>query len=226
MELQNNKAVVICAGIGGWYPHGVRRLEKSLNFVGSPFDTLFYTEEIPGYPGHGDFPYYFKIAAFEEAKKKGYRKILWVDSSFWAVRSPMQIFDHISELGFYMFRSGYNLAQSVNDRALNAVGLSRNDAVNAIEYASGCVGINLDNPDGLRLYNQWKTYMDMGLSKGSRSHGGQSKDPRFLHHRQDQSALSLAMWQLGLSNNKDLDFISYFGGGHNIERLIFFIGGL
>ena len=32
MDLTNNKAVIICAGIGGWYSAGVRRLERTLKF--------------------------------------------------------------------------------------------------------------------------------------------------------------------------------------------------
>jgi len=222
-----NKAVIINAGIGGWYGLGSRRLEKSLNFVGWAGNTLIWADEYPpNSHNHNEVPYYMKIAAFEEAIRQGFTYILWVDSSFWAVENPMKMFDIINEQGFWFFSSGYNLAQSVNDNALNYVGKTRDEAEQQTEWASGCVGINLENPNGKALYEKWKFYMDAGLSKGSRLHDNQSADPRFLFHRQDQSCLNLAIWELGLKNDKVEDMVSYKGTGYNPEKIIWFIQSL
>lgn len=226
MDLSNNKAVIICAGIGGWYGAGVRRLVRTLNFEGWGGSIMTWEDYPQNCPPHNEVPYYFKIAAFEEAIAKGFTHILWVDASFFSVANPMKIFDIINEQGYYFFSSGYNLAQSVNDNALSYLGLSRDEAEKQTEWASGCVGINLENPDGNALYYLWKEYMDCGLSKGSRLHDGQSSDPRFLFHRQDQSCLGLAAWKLGLSNQKGLDHISYKGTGYNPDEIIFFIQSL
>jgi hypothetical protein len=227
MENIGKKAVIISAGIGGWYAQGVSRLERSLLFEGWAGGILTWKDEYPiNSHKHEDFPYYMKIAAFEEALRRGYTHILWLDASFWAVKNPMKMFDLINDQGYYFFSSGYNLAQSVNDNALDYVGLNRDDAEKIIEWASGCVGINFENEDGKNLYNKWREFMDAGLSKGSRLHDNQSADPRFLFHRQDQSCLSLACWSLGLSNKKGLDMVSYKGTGYNENELIFFIGGI
>lgn len=223
-----NKACIVNCGVNGWYGHGSRRLRKSLNFVGWAGDCLIYDDTYPPNTNHvhEDLPYYMKIAAIEESIKQGYTHILWLDSSIFAVENPVKMFDIISEQGYWFFSSGYNLAQSVNDTALAAVGLSRDDAEGVTEWASGCVGFNLDNPDGKALYERWKFFMDLGLSKGSRLHDNQSADPRFLFHRQDQSCLSLAIWQLGLKNGRGLDMISYKGTGFNEKEIIFFIESL
>lgn len=221
------KAVIINAGIGGWYGQGSRRLEKSLNFVGWAGNTIIYADEYPpNSHRHEDVPYYMKIAAFEEAIRQGYTHILWVDSSFWAVENPVKMFDIIDEQGYWFFSTGYNLAQSVNDHALVAAGLSRDEAEHTTEWASGCVGINLNNPDGKNLYETWKYFMDMGLSKGSRLHDNQSSDKRFLFHRQDQSCLNLSAWKHNLRNERGLDMVSYKGTGYNPEQIIFFIESL
>lgn len=225
-----NKAVIINCGVNGWYGHGSRRLAKSLNYVGWAGETIIYADEYP--PNsyrHEDYPYYMKISCFEEAIKKGFTHILWTDSSFWAVSNPVKMFDIISEQGYWFFSSGYNLAQSVNDTALTAVGLNRDVAENVNEWASGCVGIRIDNPDGMKLYNRWKELMDMGLSRGSRMHDNQSSDSRFLFHRNDQSCLSLAAWELGLKNERGLDMVAYWNGGnpgYNKDEIIWFIGGI
>ena len=225
-----NKAIIINAGIEGWYGHGSRRLEKSLNFVGWAGETLIYADEYPPncYP-HDHTPYYMKIAAFEQAIGMGFTHILWVDSSFWAVKNPVQMFDIIDEQGYWFFSSGYNLAQSVNDTALAAVGLSRDEAETINEWASGCVGVNLNNPQGKMLYGRWKQLMDSGLSRGSRVHDNQSTDKRFLFHRNDQSCLSLAAWELGLKNERGLDMVAYWNSGnpgYNPNEIIWFIGGI
>lgn len=226
MDLTQNKAAIICAGIGGWHPAGVKRLERSLIFEGWGGGMLLWQDYPPNSHPHNEVPYYFKIAAFEEAIKQGFTHILWVDASFFAVANPMPIFDIINEQGYYFFSTGYNLAQSVSDLALSSVDLTRDEAEKHTEWAGGCIGINTENPNGNALYNQWKQYMDAGLSKGSREHDNQSKDPRFSFHRQDQSCLSLACWKLGLRNTKGTDHIAYKGGGFNPEKIIFFIQSL
>lgn len=226
MDLTNNKAVIICAGIGGWYSAGVRRLERTLNFEGWGGSILTWTDYPPNCPSHEDVPYYFKIAAFEEAIKQGYTHILWVDASIFAVKNPMPMFDIINDQGFWFFSSGYNLAQSSSDAALNFFGRTRDEAEYQPEWASGCVGINLENPDGNKLYHRWKYYMDSGISRGSRLHDNQSQDPRFLFHRQDQTCLNLAIWELGLRNDKVEDMIAYKGTGYNPDKVIFFIQSL
>lgn len=225
-----DKAVIINCGVGGWYGHGSRRLAKSLNYVGWAGSTIIYADEYPpNSHTHEDIPYYMKIAVFEEAIRQNFTHILFVDSSFWAVSNPMKMFDIISDQGYYFFSSGYNLAQSVNDTALNYVGLSRDEAESVNEWASGCLGFRMNNENGSKLYYRWKELMDAGLSKGSRLHDNQSADPRFLFHRNDQSCLSLAAWEIGLKNEKGLDMVSYWNNGnagYNKDEIIWFIGGL
>lgn len=228
MELHSNKAVIISAGIGNWYAQGVRRLERTLNFEGWGGSILTWKDEYPpNSHAHEHVPYYMKIAAFEEAIRQGYTHILWADASMFAVKNPMPMFDIINDQGYYFFSSGYNLAQSVNDLALSAVGLSRDEAEGINEWASGLVGININNPDGNALYYTWKAYMDAGLSIGSRApNKEESQDPRFIHHRQDQSCLALAAWKHGLKNDRGLDMVSYKGTGYNPDQIIFFIESL
>lgn len=227
MDVTNRKPVIISCGIGAWYPAGVDRLERSLNFVGWAGDQILYKNEYPpASHKHESVPYYFKIAAFEWALYRGYTHILWVDASFWPIRNPMPLFDLINEQGYYMFSTGYNLAQTVNDRTLKHLGLSRDEVEPVTEWASGCVGFNFENPDGKAIYKLWKEYMDAGLSVGARFHDNQSIDKRFLFHRQDQSCLSLAMHKLGLRNERGLDHVAYYGTNYSEADLIFFINGV
>lgn len=227
MELTDAKICIICCGVGGWYGVGAKRLRRSLNEVGFAGDVITWEDQYPpNCPDHNDVPYYFKIAAFEYAFQKGYTHVLWCDASFWAVNDPMPIFDIINDQGYYMFSSGYNLAQTVNDKAVAALNLDRNELEATTEWATGCIGIYIDNPDGKNLYELWREYMNAGLSVGSRLHDNQSNDPRFLFHRQDQSCWSLACFHYEMRNEKGLDHVAYYGTGHHPEKIIFFIRGI
>jgi hypothetical protein len=227
MELTKAKICIINAGIGDWYKTGTKRLRRSLNEIGFPGDILSWEDQLPpNSPPHNEVPYYFKIAAFEWALYRQYTHVLWCDSSFWAVSDPMPIFDIMNEQGYYMFSSGYSLGQTANDKCLEYLEYNRDDLMAFPEWATGCVGINFENPTGRALYRLWKEYMDAGLSVGSRLHDNQSQDPRFKFHRQDQTCWSLACYKLDARNERGLDHVAYYGTGHNPQQLIFYIRGI
>jgi len=229
MDLTQNKAVIISAGVGGWYPAGIRRLVRTLNFEGWGGAILTWEDYPPGCPRHDDVPYYMKISAFEQAIQMGFNHILWVDSSFWAIKNPMPIFDLISDKGVVGFRTGYNMAETSSDAALAHFGFTRDEAELLPEIASGLCGLRLDNPNGQKVYELWKDAMDLGLSKNSRTHDiNDSADPRMKFARQDQTLWALAIHKCGL-NVDDADYVSYYNGGnpvYNKEKCIFFIGGI
>lgn len=230
MELTNQKPCIINAGIGGWYAAGSQRLERSLIYHGYAGDMIFWRDEYPSNcPSHNDNPYAFKIAAFREAFARGYKIVMWLDCSFWALKNPMPLFDIINDNGNFAFRSGYNCAQTCPDNLLTSVGISRDEAEQIPETATGIVGINIDNPDGKRVFEEWSNFCDNGLFRNSRTHNPiESADKRYLHGRQDQSAYSMALYRAGVSFNY-VDYVAYYNSGnpgYNPEKCYFFIGGL
>lgn len=203
------------------------RLNSSLNSVGYSGGRLIYSGRLPeGSPTHQENPYAFKIYAIEQALKLGYKQILWVDSSLYPVRPLDDIINYINDKGFYMFRTGYNLAHSVSDRTLKYAGIDRDIAERITEYASGCVGLNFNKLDSKAVFDTWEQYMLDGQFKGSRSHDNQSNDPRFLFHRQDQSCLSLAMSIWGISMPSDAPNFCHYYGTPQTDQTIFMIHGI
>lgn len=230
MDLTGTKPVIINAGIGGWYAAGSQRLERSLIFNGYAGDMIFWRDDYPPFcPSHNDNPYAFKIMAFKEAFRRGYTRVMWLDCSFWAIKNPMPIFDIINEKGMFAFRSGYNCAQTCTDKLLEASGLTRDEAEQLPEIATGIVGINIDNPDGKKVFESWAHYCDEGMFINSRTHNpSESADPRFLFGRQDQSCFSMAVHKNDVKFEY-LDFVSYYNGGnpgYNPDKCYFFIGGI
>lgn len=192
MDLTANKPVIINASVGGgWYGAGTNRLIKSLNRVGWAGDVLTWIDKWPNDNFDKSCNYNVKAAAFQEAINLGYTHILWCDSSVWALNDPMPIFDIINETGFFFWSSGYNCAQTCNDNILNYFFKTRDEVESWPDVATGIFGINTKISKGMEFIHGWINACHDGVFKGSRLHDNQSADPRFLFHRQDQSAASL-----------------------------------
>lgn len=224
---------IVSVGVGGWYPKGIQRLRRSLKVCGYDGDVLFWEGVLPpDAKPHSEDPYGFKIHALKHAISKGYKRVLWLDASIWAIKNPNKMFEYIEQHGYYCFKTGYNIAQSCNDKALDACLITRDQAEGMTEAASGCIGLNMQNNQALAAWLLWHHYYNEGLFHGSRNHDGQSTDPRFLFHRQDQSAWSIAVNKLGMKINDSGDWVAYkahneyFQNQINHETLTFLIEGM
>lgn len=192
------KHCIINAGIGGWYPKGSERLERSLIYHGFTGDILIWKNEWPNDNFDKSCVYNIKAAAFEEAIKRGYTHILWMDCSTWIVNDIMPIFDKINEKGWYITSSGYNCAQVCNDNSLEYFEITRDIAEHIKDTSTCCFGINVSNPIGQLFAEKFIQAAKDGVFSGSREHDNQSLDKRFLFHRQDQSVASLICGKLGM----------------------------
>lgn len=203
------KACVINAAIGSWYPKGQVRLINSLRHVGFHHDILTWCEW-PNNNFDKSCNYNVKAAAFEEALKKGYTHILWLDASVWSIRNPEPIFDIINEQGYYFWKNGYNCAQECSDGCLNYFGVDRDLAETWDIASTSMMGVNITNPVGKEFIERWLQSARDKVFHGSRFHDNQSQDPRFLWHRQDQSAASIILNQLGCKIHEPKEYSMYY----------------
>lgn len=227
MDLTGIKPCLISVGIGGWYAAGVERLERSVIFNGFGGDILSWKNEYPPNSfNHTDNPYAFKVFAFQEAFNRGYKVVLFCDASLYAIKDPMPIFDYVNDNGLYFFKSGYPISATATDNLLNYSGLIRENLVDVPEFATGCVGINISNPNGSKFFERWKQMMYDGMFKGSRTHDtNDSAHPLFKFSRQDQSAASIALHELGIkTSGENENWCSYYPS--HTDKTIFFIKGL
>jgi len=90
-----NKTVVVNFANGkGWYLKGQQRLKDSLGYSDKLVDFVGFTSETEvGSPPHESNPYAFKIYTIERVKSMGYSKILYVDSSVYAIKSIEPVID-------------------------------------------------------------------------------------------------------------------------------------
>lgn len=219
------KCIINCAS-EQWYPKGQRRLLKSLVDNGFDGDVLHWTNEFPNEGYDKTNLYNLKASALEEAINRGYTHILWADCSMWAVRNPQPIFDLIDEQGIYVETNGFNCAQECSDKSLEYFKVTRDEAENMPMCSSGLIGMNIEHIDGSLFAHEWINSCKEGAWAGSRLKDGQSEDPRFLHHRQDQSAASLILNKMGVKMLPIGTYFIYNSGGTQTDKTIFLCQGM
>jgi hypothetical protein len=227
MELASRKPCIISVGVGGAYPFGVDRLERSLIHHGWAGRTMFWKDYPVGCPLHaGPGQYAFKIYSFLEAFRLGHRVVLWCDSSLYAIKDVMPVFDYIADNGLFLFKSGYSLSATATDRMLEAAEEEREDLVDVPEFATGCVGIDIDSEKGETFFQQWMLMMEQGFFGGNRILDAKdSTHPLFQFSRQDQSAASMVLHKMGITEaGHDKRWVSYYP--QEEESTIFFVKGL
>jgi hypothetical protein len=192
---------IVSVGVGAWHPQGIDRLEQSLKDVGWQGGVLtFRSVYPPASPTHQEVNYGFKIYAIEEAVSQGYRNVLWVDSSVWAVKNPEPIFSIIQNQGYYLWDSGYRCSEWINDKTLNAFGITRAEAHDIAMISANIMGFDVQTEVSKTFLAHWRSAMANGLFNGpwTRQEGDQ-EEPPYRGHRHDQSSASLIAKKMGLS---------------------------
>jgi len=205
--------VIVCCGVGQWYPRGVDRLGRSLNYHGWGGDTILWRNEYPpGCPTHQQVPYAFKLAAIEHAGNVlGYNRILWVDSSVWCVADPLPIFHRIATDGYYLWDSIFAVGTWTNDRCLSSFGMSRDEAMAVPMLSANVIGLHWQNGTAREFMRQWREAMDRGDFAGSWiRQEGDAEDERYQGHRHDQSAASIIAHRLGMSLDAPGNLCQYY----------------
>lgn len=176
---------ILCfANHRGNYMKGMARLSESLNgrFDGTVMG--FVGEASIGAPDHLSNPYAFKIYAFQEALRRGFKKILYLDCSVFAVRPVDPIFKIIERDGYVMQESGHYLRNWINDNALNYFGISRDALGDTVMYGNaGLLGLDFNTEIAQTFFEKWKASMLAGCFKGS-----------WDNHRHDMAAGSMIAW--------------------------------
>ena len=171
------------------YKKSRKRLYKSLQQF--PVDKLFWTKESDvGSPSHRDNPYAFKVYAFKKAIELGYKKILWLDSSVFAIRNISPVFDIIDEEGYIMQYAGHLVGNWANDKSLEYFGISRDDAMRLKMYGNaGFLGLNMDFEVSRKFFEMWEKSMFDGMFIGNwrNENNTESQDERCNGHRHDMT---------------------------------------
>lgn len=190
------------------YILGQQRLRQSL--IDNKFNGDFYGyigEDSVGSPKHSINPYAFKVYAINKVKEMGYKQILWLDASVYAIKKIDFIWEIIETKGFLMQNAGHFVGTWSNDKCLDYFNLSRNDAISMPMYGNaGLLGLNFNNEKAIDFFNKWHKASEDGIFVGdwNNNNFSESDDLRCKGHRHDMSAGSIIANKLGL----DKEYIS------------------
>jgi hypothetical protein len=194
------------------YPAGLARLEQSVRRVKFKGHFVSWLGAYPpGCPAHSDVPFAFKPFCFMEAKKRGYELILWIDSSGVAISPLDPLFREIEKEGHVLIRNKtFILGEWCSDEALNALDITRNEALKMAEINAAVIGLNMRSQRAVAFLNRWHEKATDGVSfKGTRDNISYfdfkwnknqvaSKCSRVRGHRHDQTVAGVIANRFGM----------------------------
>ena len=196
------------------HPTSHRRFDLALSRLRASLLAMDCSEDFiawdsgypPGCPEHKDAPFAFKPYCFLEAKKLGYRYVLWLDSSVYATSDLKPIFDRIRNLGYLFFHEFHSIGEYCSDAALATLGIEREESCKMPSICANVMGLDLENERSVQFLDLWKYYASDGVTfKGAKWSGVRgfpktvSQDDRVKGHRHDQTAASVIALKLGMN---------------------------
>lgn len=200
----SKNCIVSFANSKGYYINGLARLNESLRNNAPGVDFLgFINESSIGAPLHSENPYAFKIYAIQKAIDAGYENILWLDSSVFAIKSVIPIFDEIEKKGMIFQDAGHWLGNWANDFSLKYFDITRNEAMGIKMIGNaGVLGFNIHNEIAFDFLDQWEQSMLDSCFKGkwTNEDKSESQDERCFGHRHDMTCSSAIVYKMGLTS--------------------------
>ena len=216
-------------GIGSAYCDDFATTVRNSNLYCSDVWRLFYSDYPDGCPPQSERQYAFKIYAIDAAIKAGFRYILWIDSSLAPIARIDPLWDAIIREGWYVppqfngITSGQawrhwesstlaTLAEWCSDSALSIFGITRSEAKKIPLVMTGLLGLDMENPLGLRIWQSHRALYDAGVFDGPHNNlpgvamrrsgrklsGHVSYDKSVCGHRHDETSISFVLHSLGL----------------------------
>lgn len=181
--------IVLYTSFNQNYPAAMRSLIEDISHSDFEGHILYH---IGGWPNceEGDLdlvftPYAFKIAAIREAKRLGYKNVLWLDVSISPVISWKTIFDMIETEGYLTVGNPHMVGPYFTEEAARSLHIEYLTTYDIPSVSAGILGLNLTHPSALELLNRWHMA---------------AKDPHaFFSPRSDQNVLSVLLHQLQMN---------------------------
>lgn len=237
---------IATVGIGGWYPRGVARMIERFHEVSHGFELQAWVNTLPpGAPAsvrtsQRDYTAYCaKPFALRALRDSGAEIGILLDAAFYPIRPIHPLVDHISQVGYYLCRNGFNVGEWCQDSALKPLGITREESFQIPEASSYCVGLNFHEDVANQCLDKWceawptfvgphtntkRSSKDPGFP--TRNPGWCSDDPRVNGHRHDQTALSVIAYQFWLTDLVRRPIFTAYAGQEGPETVLVNRGGI
>jgi glycosyltransferase involved in cell wall biosynthesis len=177
------------------YPKGLERLIEDVRHSDFKGHILFRLGGWPDSEGGSlalsHVPYGFKVSFFNEARRLGYKRALWLDAAVVPLVSLNEIFRAVEERGLFVMGNSHAIGPYLNAQSAAFFGLNLSSTYRIPSCSAGLFGIDFTQPIGKRVFDWWRS-------------AAFDKDA-FFSVRSDQSALSAILYQCGVADFVDLD---------------------
>ena len=182
------------------YNKQAERLKAS--FAPYNIDVLHFTdyESINSKP-HNEYPYAFKANAIQMARLKGYNVVLWCDSPVVCKKSPLDLFDYITENKYVFFDNiGFSVGDYTSDICLAHFGIDRDKSFEIPMIMASVMGFDFRDEITVKIFETYLGYAHTNAYQGSwfNNKNEVSIDNRVKGHRHDQSVMSLVLHKFGV----------------------------
>jgi len=147
-----NDKCVVTFGKGHNFLKGVERLKTRCKEINIPFEE--FTEYPEGCPTHEESPFAFKFFCIRECVKKGYKKILWLDSSVIIKTDIKDIFEEIEKYGYFFIRNWHSVGEYCHDKALKTLNITRELSLTLPCMQGTNFGLNFNNELAVNFFNK------------------------------------------------------------------------
>lgn len=133
---------------------------------------------------HSEMPYQFKIALIEEAREKGYDRIVWLDSSMIIKKDITELF---GDKGISVFHNlGHPLYKYISDKAVELLNINEEDLESIPQIWGGALLFDFTNDNAVNVFEKIKNH-----SVNGSFNEGKSNREGFIAHRHDQAIMSV-----------------------------------
>ena len=192
--------VILYASYNKSYINGLNWLVNSISKSDFKGDILYKIGGWPDLEG-GSFvlshvPYAFKVCFFKEAARLGYKRVLWLDTAIIPLVSLNTIFQQIEKEHFFILGNDHMVGPHfMNDESAAYFGLTLEETEEIPSCSASILGVDFTHPRAVELIDRWYEA---------------AKDPyAFFNPRCDQSALSLILHQMGITEWVSFDRIPH-----------------
>lgn len=206
--------IISYASFNGSYPEGAKKLQSNLQRVGFHGHYIYRIGGWPDIKGGSlllvHVPYSFKLCMFKEALSYGYKKILWLDTSFTPLQDLSSIFQIIEKKGYLIVSDSNKFSNYINEKVLQYFNVSFDDSKNIEAIAAGIIGFDFTNENATKIFDAW-------------SIAAYELDG-FLSSRPEQNALAAVLYKLNLPTTCKLADLCAWERNKIKLRHLFFIG--
>ncbi len=187
---EKENCIICYASFNKNYPNGLKRLAHLISKSDFKGHFLYHLGGWPDLEGGSlvlaHVPYAFKVCLFKEAKRLGYKRVFWMDTSLIPLISLNEIFKLIAKDGYFAFGNSHSVAPYINSLAAEAFGLTVAETVMIPSCSAGLFGVDFTTEIGNHLIDAW--------------YQAAQHPAAFFSARSEQTALSIILWQAGIKN--------------------------